>query len=171
MGRHNFNREQKTRSQPLAQPLARSVVQAPYPTNSSEIKAIATLTLRELLRGHDVAEFQAQQYAADMIDFLAGVAMDVTQEIGVRRQCANDVLNRAYGTPATKQRVEITDMTTQGHSGVTIAQEIEAIRLTTALQEQINELVMRGIPPEAWPEDIRLAAGNMIASFTSDGMT
>lgn len=164
MGRHAFDRAQTASAVP-----ARQVIRRPYPTDPREVKAIATLTLRELLRGHDIAEFQAQRYAADMIDFLAAVAMDVTQDIGTRRQCANDVLNRAYGTPATKARVEITDATTQGTSGMSIADQIDAIRLTTSMQEQINELTMKGIPPEAWPEEVRLAAGNMMASFSSDG--
>lgn len=160
MGRHNFDREITP---------GRKMVRSPYPTDPREIKALATLTLRELLRGHDISEFQAQQHAADMVNFLAAVALDVTQDIGVRRQCANDVLNRAYGTPATKARVEITDTSTRGQSGATIGEEIEAIRMTTMLQEQINELTMRNIPPEAWPEDVRLAAGNMLATFSSDG--
>jgi len=71
-----------------------------------KVRNAAAVQLRTLLKRYDLAEFQAQTHAAEMVDTLAGFVRDITLPAEFRAKCANDVLDRGYGKPASKARVE-----------------------------------------------------------------
>jgi hypothetical protein len=134
----------------------------------AKVRRNAAEQLRTLLKRYDLAEFQAQTHAIRMVDMLAGFADDTKQSMEFRRQCANDVLDRAYGKPATKARVEITDTAARSASGLTVGEEIEAAIVSAEVFQRLNDLTMRQIPIEQWPEDVREAMGaDAAATFAS----
>ena len=125
----------------------------------------AALQLRTLLGRYDLAEFQAQTHSARMIDILAAFADDVTRPDEFRRSCANDVLNRAYGTPVTKAKIEFHDPRAKGESGSTIGEEIEAAKVAADMFQRMNDLTMRRVPMDKWPEDVKRIAESTAYTF------
>ena len=121
-----------------------------------------------MLQRYDMAEFQAQTYACDMIDMLAGFAQDMTLPVAFRRECANDVLDRAYGKPATKTQVEIVNTEDQTGTGRTVGEDIESARLSADLYQRLNSLVAQGVSPENWPAEVRRIAGESLSYFEVD---
>ena len=133
-----------------------------------KVRNAAAVQLRTLLKRYDLAEFQAQTHAAGMVDILAGFAMDINQPVDFRRQCANDVLDRGYGKPASKAKVEIVDTTAAGITGKAIGDEIEAAIISAEVFQRLSELTMKQIPYDQWPDDVRKAAEGMDAFFTEE---
>jgi hypothetical protein len=133
---------------------------------------MAAAQLRTLLKRYDTAEFQAQTHACRMVDMLAGFADDIFQPVEFRRQCANDILDRAYGKPATKARVEIVDTSAKTAEGMTVGDEIQAAIVTADVFRRVNDLTMRQIPFSEWPDDVKAAVGEEGAvafSFSETG--
>lgn len=124
--------------------------------------AAATAALRKLLRKYDISEFEAQKHAVEMVQILAGFARDVTADVAFRRQCANDVLNRAYGTPTEKKQVTILDPNAETDKGATIGAEIEAIHVETRRLEERDRLIAQKVPFDQWPEDVRVLPDSVI---------
>lgn len=145
--------------------MGRRSVDALDPVRSREL---AAKQLRTLLSHYDLAEFEAQIHAADMVTILAGFAKDATQAPDFRRQCANDVLDRAYGRPATKATVTIVDPSAKNDAGSPVREEIEATRVTAEAYQELDDLVRRKVPPEQWPERIRALAGEAIAYYAGE---
>ena len=51
-------------------------------------------------------------------------------------------------------------------TGQPIGTEIESAKLTAELHERLNDLVMRKVPVDRWPEDVREAAGEFLSTFS-----
>ena len=124
--------------------------------------------LRAMVQNYDLAELAAQAVGADMVALLTGFAFDVTLEPEFRAKCANDVLDRGFGKPATKARVEMLDMRAPTIDGKTIGDEITAAQLSAELFQQVDDLVRREVPPEQWPEHVRAAVGDAAAFFDAE---
>jgi hypothetical protein len=107
---------------------------------------------------YDISEFEAQAKAADMIAVLAGLAMDVTQPAGVRRDCANDVLDRAYGKVAIRADPPAT-VDPASAEGAKTSDMIEAMKRTSAELQLIDQWMAR--PQEEWPAHVKEAAGRL----------
>lgn len=134
-------------------------------SNTLKARQMAATQLRTLLSRYDLAEFQAQTYAADMVDVLAGFARDPCQSVEFRRQCANDVLNRAYGMPATKATLTVIDPREQTPDGLTtVGAQIEAIKAGAAQLQTLDQYVGKR-PVSEWPESIKALAGDMVTVF------
>jgi hypothetical protein len=139
--------------------------QPPVPTQEISDRHKAALHLRTLLSTYDLAEFQAQTHSARMVDILAAFADDVTRPDDFRRVCANDVLNRAYGTPTQKAKIEFHDPRAKGESGSTIGEEIEAAKVAAEMFQRMNDLTMRRVPMSKWPEDVKRIAESTAYTF------
>ena len=132
----------------------------PDPVRDREVAAAG---LRTMLSRYNLAEFQAQTHAVEMIDMLAGIALDPTAPLDMRRNCANDVLDRAYGKAATQARVEIIDPATRDPGGGTAGEAMRAAVASADLFRRLTDLTMRGVPSNLWPEDVLAAAGAGVA--------
>lgn len=124
--------------------------------------------MRTLLSRYDLAEFQAQTHAADMVDILAAFAWDVTKPDDFRRQCANDVLDRAYGKPTMKAHFEMVDPSADAGDGSTVGQTIKAACAAAQDFQDLDELVRRKVPQDQWPERLRKLAGDAIAYYSEE---
>ena len=130
------------------------------------VREQAALQLRTLLHRYDLAEFQAQTHAADMIDVLAGLARDPTVPVDYRIIAKRTRgIDRASGKPATKATVTMVNTQAVGPDGRSIGETIEAARLNADAFTRLDDLVRRGVPSEMWPDDIRLLAGDVAASY------
>ena len=58
------------------------------------------------------------------------------------------------------------DPNADGQTGQPIGTEIESAKLTAELHERLNDLVMRKVPVDRWPEDVREAAGEFLSTFS-----
>lgn len=136
-------------------------------TNTVRARQQAAEQLRTLLSRYDLAEFQAQTHAADMVDILAGFAKDPLQTVAFRRECANDVLNRAYGMPATKATLQLIDPRQQVEEGTTVGAQIEAVKAGAEKLQLLDQYIGK-LPPAMWPEHIRELAGDLVAVYSED---
>jgi hypothetical protein len=147
-----------------------SVTALPAP-RADRARLVAMQQLRRLTAASaaNSAQLRAQVHEAEMVELLVGFTRDVTLPAGLRRDCAKDVLLYARG-PVTPwlHDGETIDPAAIGRTGNTVAEEIDAIRLTSQAYEQMNGLVMRGIPFEAWPEDIKAIADSSLGTFSAD---
>ena len=131
------------------------------PGNVTRAQTEMSRYLRELYSQYDIAEFRAQTHAADMVDILAGFARDPTQAVTFRRDCANDVLNRAYGTPAQKATTLQLDPASQ--EGGKVAALIDQSRETTAMLALLDQWTQ--VSYEDWPDNIREQLGEFGKAF------
>jgi len=119
--------------------------------------------------GVNFLQFYAQQYEEEMLDMLVGFSRDMTLTATLRRQCMLDVLLFARG--AIKPWIHVGDTVDPAAPGAvanTVGEEIQAARLMTDIKTKLDEYVRAGIPPEQWPEDVREAAGTMLAYYTEE---
>ena len=123
----------------------------------------AAAGLRKMLSRYNLAEFEAQMYAVEMVQVLAGIALDPAAPLADRRGCANDVLDRAYGKSATQARVEIVDPSARDPDGGTAGEVMRGAVMAADLYRRLTDLTMRGVPSNLWPEDVRAAAGEGVA--------
>jgi hypothetical protein len=125
------------------------------PVNIMNARQKAAQHLRELMSNYDIAEFQAQTHAADMVNILAGFARDPTRPDDFRRTCANDVLNRAYGTPAIKATVlQLDPASAEAHK---IGGLIDQSRETADMLQLIDAWAQ--VPYDRWPETVKEQTG------------
>lgn len=136
-------------------------------------KAIATHFRTVASRsGINLAQFQAQLAAEDMVKLIAGFANDPLLPAPFRKECAIDVVTIAYGKiQPWYHEGEHIDPSAQSAAanGSTLGQEIDQARLTAELYQQLDELVRRKVPPEHWPESVRTLAGEAIAYYQIEG--
>ena len=130
---------------------------------AQRIEAQARAALRDLMSKYDIAEYRAQQHAADMVDIVAGFARDETKPDAFRRQCALDVLDRAYGTVTVKSH--ITMAAAQVPADDPIGREIDKAARNSFLYLKISEYLGNGTPFDLWPTEVREAAGDMAEAF------
>jgi hypothetical protein len=139
------------------------------PVGFDKAREQASKNLKTLLSRFDVAEFRAQMHASDMVDVLAGFAMDPTQAPAFRRDCAKDVLERAYGTVGQKTGIEVHDVTPEAANPVMAL--IESHQRTAAQLQRLDAYVGK-VPVEEWPEDIKAAGKEFISAWAeTDGQT
>lgn len=113
--------------------------------------------------GVNLAEFEAQKYAVEMVEGLVGLSRDFSVPAALRRECMKDVYEIAFGKIREYQHPGVViDPNAPGVNGPTIADDMEIARETADLHTRMNDLVMRNVPLSQWPEDVRLAGGNMI---------
>lgn len=125
------------------------------PANILRARDEASNNLRKLFASYDIAEFRAQTHAADMVDILAGFARDPTQAISFRRECANDVLNRAYGTPA--QKATVLQLDPASPEAGRVAQLIDQNRETTQQLALLD--AWSQVDYSTWPDEIKEQMG------------
>jgi len=117
--------------------------------------------------GVNMAVFRAQLHEEEMVKVIAGIALDPLQLPSIRISAASKVLEIARG--AIRPWVhdgQTVDPRAEGITGATVGEEIQAARMTAELYEEINALTMKRVPPEQWPESVRLAAGNLLATYS-----
>ena len=141
--------------------------------NPEALRQQAAQQLRAMLSQFDVAELQAQMYAADMVDLIANLARDVTlqpQDLDVARfraDMASRVLDRAYGKPAEKQYLKVEDNRAPEDKTVTL--EIETVRRAVDEYRQMDHYFH--LPPDQWPEWLRARVGGQSSSAPDDSGT
>lgn len=123
--------------------------------------AEAQKSLRTLLTRYDMAEFRAQQHASDMVDIVAGFARDPTLDPKFRKECAIDVMNRAYGTVTQKTQVT---MIGQVAADDPVARDIAKATEQAAAYRRLSEYI-DAVPYADWPDDVKVLAGDMGAAF------
>ena len=142
------------------------------PATPAQVRASVAKHFRHLMgpaTGINLAQFQAQLHEESMVQILVGFACDVTLPAPLRRDCALDVIRIARGPIAPWiHDARTIDPDGIAPSGKPISDEIEEIRKTAELHQRLDELVRRGVPPALWPEDVRKAAGDFLASYTDD---
>ena len=142
------------------------------PATPAQIRASVAKHFRHLMgpeRGINMSQFTAQLRERDMVELLVGFALDATLPAPLRRDCALDVIRIARGPIAPWiHDARTIDPDGAAASGKPISDEIEEIRKTAELHQRLDELVRRGVPPALWPEDVRKAAGDFLASYTDD---
>ena len=142
------------------------------PATPAQIRASVAKHFRHLMgpeRGINMSQFTAQLRERDMVELLVGFALDATLPAPLRRDCALDVIRIARGPIAPWIHDSRTiDPDGISPSGKPVADEIEEIRKTAELHQRLDELVRRGVPPALWPEAVRQAAGDFLASYTED---
>lgn len=117
--------------------------------------------------GINLAQFRAQLHEEEMVELLVGFTRDITLPASLRRDCAKDVVTIARGPIQPWIHLgETIDPQAEGRTGNTVGAEIEAARLTSRMYEQITQLTMKGVPFEAWPEELKAAADPSMASFS-----
>jgi hypothetical protein len=116
--------------------------------------------------GINLAQFRAQIHEEEMVELLVGFSRDLTLPASLRRQCAIDVVTFARGRIEPWQHEGQTiDPQATGGSGHAIGEEIQAARLTAEGYERLNDLIMRRVPSDQWPEDIRELAGQALLEY------
>lgn len=120
--------------------------------------------------GVNLAQFQAQQREEDAVRLIAGFMDDINLPAPFRRQCAIDIVTMARGPIAPWQHdAQTIEVTVIGNTGSQVGDEIQAVRLATDLHQRIADLVMRRVPSDRWPEDVREAAGHLIMTYSEEG--
>jgi hypothetical protein len=113
-----------------------------------------------------MAEFEAQKRVKDMVEVLAGIAMDANAPLEIRRLCALDVIERADGKVV--QKVQVQQMPVD-ETGTTLEHEAEAATAEARLLAETEQWISSGADPSTWPEHIRLRFGPETLSTTIDG--
>jgi hypothetical protein len=129
-----------------------------------EAHADAQGKLARRMSRFSMAEFKAQGHVGDMVDILAGFAMDPTLDVQFRRTCALDVIERADGKVAVKVQMQ---QVAVDSSGVTIdAEAADAMREAEQLAEA-ERWISGGLDPSEWPEAVRARfSGEALARLT-----
>jgi len=138
--------------------------------NPQEARAAVAKHFRRLTNsqtGVNLAQFQAQLKEQEAVRLIQGFMEDPTLPVAFRKECALDVIKIARGpiTPWFHDGKSV-DPNAEGQTGQTVGTEIEAAKLTAELHERLNDLVMRKVPVDRWPEDVRAAAGEFMATFS-----
>ena len=108
------------------------------------------------LTGANKARWRAQLYEEEMVELLRDIALAPDTPIGVRRQCALDVLLVARGEPGRlPEGAETVDVEAKGNSGATVGEEIEAARASAQLFAELDALVRNRVPFAEWPERVK----------------
>lgn len=119
--------------------------------------------------GVNLAQFRAQMYEEEMIDFLRDVVLSNDAPLGLKISCAKDVLTYARGplTPWAHdgQTIDPEEPTPEGTPEPTIGAQIEAARALADLHTELDDLVRRRVPPEHWPKRIQEAMGDAATYF------
>ena len=122
----------------------------------------------------NMVEFTARLHETQAIKLLIGFAQDKTQSPKFRRACAMDILKLARGgLREWWHNGETIDPNALGRSGLggTVAQELEAARLTADLYTELNRLIEARIDSASWPESIREVCADMIHFYQNEETT
>jgi len=142
------------------------------PATPAQIRATVAKHFRHLMgpeRGINMSQFTAQLRERDMVELLVGFACDATLPPSLRRDCALDVIRIARGPIAPWiHDARTIDPDAISPNGKPIGDGVEEIMRTAELHQQLDELVRRGVPPAEWPEAVRQAAGDFLASYSED---
>jgi hypothetical protein len=127
----------------------------------------AQLALAQRMTRFSMAEFEAQRHVVDMIGVLTGLAMDMTVDVAIRRQCALDVIERADGKTATKIQIQH-DVPQEDSSGATIEHEVASARAEANLLAEAEKWIGSGCDPAMWPDHVRERFGaEALAAFVA----
>src|ERR1700761_6523858 len=108
------------------------------------------------MRSVNMAQVRAQVHEEECIETLVEFMRNEALPPTFRRDCAIDIVKFARGAIRVWAHAgETIDAEEVGESGNTVGEEISAARNTAALYEQFNQLVMKGIHPDNWPERVR----------------
>lgn len=130
---------------------------------AQRVENAARNALRDMMSKYDIAEFQAQLHAAEMVDVVVGFARDTTLPPAFRKECALDVLDRAYGKVTTKTQIDMRASVSVHNDPV--AQDIAKATEQSSLYLKISHYLGSGTPYDLWPEDVREAVGDMSDAF------
>jgi hypothetical protein len=121
--------------------------------------------------GINLAQLTAQMHEEEAVQFFVGVMRDVTAALPIRMAAADKILVYARGIPKPWfHQGETVDPNATGATGNSVAEEIEATRVTTELCVELDALVCRQVPSERWPERIRAIAGDLIAYYSEEAL-
>lgn len=119
--------------------------------------------------GINRAEFAAQKVEEDMVEMLIGWARNPTLAEAERFVYVNKILEIARGKIAPWVHAGQTiDPTAIGETGMTVSAEMQLARDMAEVDAKIADLMMRRIPPDDWPEEVRLRAGNLIETLQAE---
>lgn len=136
------------------------------PKDVAAAKDVALRQLRQLLSVYNIAEFEAQRHAADMVKFLAEAVYDISVPLPQRVEWAHKILDRAYGTVAESPAPRVT-LDPASPEANKVAAAIEVQKRTTAQLQELDGYVGR-LPPDQWPEHIRQIAGDLVAAWSTE---
>jgi hypothetical protein len=115
--------------------------------------------MRDLARNGIInkAQVRAQMYEEEIITLARDMAFMPDMSHADRMTYMRFVMDYARGKPmefiVSRETVDLS--VTNVANGNTIGQTIEAVRVNTALMNQLDALVRQGVPFADWPEDIR----------------
>jgi hypothetical protein len=133
-----------------------------------EIREQAAKHFRKLVSaaGTNLVQFRAQIHEEEMVELLVGFTRDISLSPTLRRQCALDVIQLARGPQAPWYHDGQTiNPHAMGETGNTVQQEIEEARKTSNLFTKLDEMIRSNTHPSTWPEEVRIAAGEMLPSL------
>jgi hypothetical protein len=153
---------------------------AKHTGSGRDLQTQAAAQLRTLMNGIDLAEFKAQVYASDLVDMLAGMAFDPTiapADLPVaefRAKIALQLLNRAYGTPTEKTRIEVHEVgSTVSEEGLAVRAQITIVEQSVAEYKEMEKYFH--LPPDQWPDWLRArmerASSPDVVPAIADGQT
>ena len=124
-------------------------------------------SLRALLLQYDVAEFQAQTHAVEMVNIVASFARDEKLDVKFRKECALDVVDRAYGKVTTK--VQTTQLF--GTAPDPVAATIQAAASEADKYLRLSEWIGSDKPVSQWPDDVQATAreAGIVADVEHEG--
>ena len=115
--------------------------------------------VRQALGTYDVAEFQAQLHAVEAVETLYQFMSDPLLAHDFRRNCALDILERAYGKPTNKSQISLTAPPPDSDVAADpVATQIEAAKVKG---QQFLELqaYIDSVPFSMWPDHVKEMAG------------
>ena len=133
------------------------------------VRQKAAAQLRELLEAFDMAELQAQTYAVQLVDMIAGVALSTSINpadlpvLDFKCKQAHLLLNRAYGQTTTKASITLHKAEDLAPGSKVSADIADATRAANEYREMLVYLAQ---PFDNWPDWMRERFQNAPAALT-----
>jgi len=126
--------------------------------------------LRRLNLSVNVTQFTAQRYEQECVTLVRDMAFSLEVQPDLRLKCAAQVVAWARGAvqewPHDRGTIDPDERTPFGE---TVGETIDAIKVETAVFEELDSLVRRNVPYSEWPERIKaLPESAMFADSDSD---